>query len=102
MLDLHPRHREEWLHMAPIEDLSDEELDRYILTRLAMVGVDLDVLPKDDPEAPVDRRRILEGARSFLRGTEPEIRNFPIPEGIPPFLYPSRVPDKERGEGDGP
>jgi hypothetical protein len=72
-------------------DLSDEELDRFILTRLAIVGVDLSVLPVDDPEAPVDQARVLRSARSFLRNTVPEI------SGLELVLYPaSLAPHLER------
>lgn len=72
-----------------IRDLSDEELDTYILARLRMLGVDLSVLPEDDPDAPADRRRILRSARNFLRYTIPAIADFELPLGeSPPVLYP--------------
>ncbi len=72
------------------EDLSDEELDAYILTRLRAAGVDLDVLPEDDPDAPADRRRILASARRFLRTTPPAVRKFaPDVQTAPPAMYPA-------------
>ena len=46
---------------------TDEELDRYILTRYALLGIDVSVLPESDPEAPMDLVRLLENAREILR-----------------------------------
>lgn len=72
-----------------MEDLTDEELDAYILTHLKMLGVDLDVLPEDDRSAPADRNRILSSARRFLRTTPAAIAAFPLdPQEVPPSLYP--------------
>jgi len=74
----------------PTTDLSDEELNAYILTRLRAAGVDLGVLPEDDPDAPADRRRILASARRFLRATPPAIRGFaPDVQEVPPAMYPA-------------
>ena len=71
---------------------TDEELDAYILARLAMLGVDLSVLPEDDEEAPADRRRILASARRFLRSTPAAIAGFELDAlGPPPALYPSEL-----------
>ena len=76
-------------HARP-PDLTDEELDAYILTRLRSVGVDLSVLPEDDPDAPADRRRILESARRFLRSTPPALLDLEIPvQEVPPAMYPA-------------
>jgi len=73
-----------------IQELSDEELDAFILTRLKSLGVDLSVLPEDDPEAPADRRRILMGARGFLRSTPPAIMAFePDVQAVAPSMYPA-------------
>lgn len=72
-----------------MQELSDEELDALILTRLKLVGVDLGILPADDPAAPADQRRILASARSFLRSTPRAIRDLPFfHEGVVPALYP--------------
>jgi hypothetical protein len=46
---------------------SDEELDRYIRTRYALLGIDISVLPADDEDAPMDQSRLLANARSILR-----------------------------------
>lgn len=71
-------------------ELSDSELNRYILARLESLGVDLSVLPEDDPAAPADRRRILRSARRFLRETPPAIAAFQLdPDEAPPALYPA-------------
>jgi hypothetical protein len=56
---------------------TDEELDRYILTRYALLGVDISVLPVDDPEAPMDQRRLLANGRSILR-QDAEAADFAI------------------------
>lgn len=73
-------------------DPTDAELDAYILTRLRLKGVNLDVLPEHDPAAPADRRRILASARTFLRTTVADIERYPLPvEGIPPILYPGHL-----------
>jgi hypothetical protein len=94
--------------MAPsrsrIQELSDQELDAYIRARLALVGVDLSVLPEDDPDAPADQRRILISARRFLRTTPSAIAGFEMdPQEVPPILYPAalarRLPGPEGGEG---
>ena len=86
-----------------VQELTDEELDAWILTRLRTAGVDLGVLPEDDPAAPADRRRILAGARRFLRSTPPAILDFePDPQTVPPAMYPAAVSVGLRaGRGDG-
>jgi hypothetical protein len=52
---------------TPPRTPTDEELNRYILTRYALLGIDISVLPTADPEAPMDQERLLENARSILR-----------------------------------
>jgi hypothetical protein len=75
-----------------LADLTDEELDRYILTRLEIVGVDLSVLPENDESAPADRIRVLRSARSFLRSTVPAIAELRIqPEDALPALFPTAL-----------
>lgn len=82
-----------------LEELTDEELDAYILTRLRIIGVDLDVLPEDDPDAPADRRRILASARRFLRRTVPALSDFELdPQQVPPAIYPSTEGERTAGE----
>jgi len=79
------------------QDVSDAELDAYILTRLALAGVDLSVLPEDDPDAPADRRRILSGARRFLRSTPGAIAGFAMdPQEVAPVLYPAALAPRLR------
>lgn len=90
---------------SALQDLSDAELDAYILTRLALAGVDLSVLPEDDSEAPADRRRILAGARRFLRSTPGAIAGFAMdPQEVAPVLYPAALAPAlsvAGGEGQG-
>lgn len=69
---------------------TDEELDRYILTRYALLGIDISVLPEDDEDAPMDQRRLLENGRSILRQDvvaadfeiDPQF-NLPVPHPAP-------------------
>lgn len=83
-----------------IPELSDGELDAYIHSRLKMAGVDLSVLPEDDPSAPADRKGILESARRFLRGTPPAILAFePDVQRVPPALYPAALSVAVRKRG---
>lgn len=75
-----------------VQELTDAELDTYVLTRLRHLGVDLGVLPEDDPDSPADRRRILAGARRFLRSTPPAILDYePDVQRVPPAMYPAAV-----------
>jgi hypothetical protein len=53
--------------LQPPRDPTDEELDRYILTRYALLGIDVSVLPEEDAEAPMDLARLLENGRTILR-----------------------------------
>ena len=46
---------------------TDEELNTYILTRYALLGIDIFVLPEADENAPMDRERLLANGRSILR-----------------------------------
>jgi len=73
-------------------DPTDEELNTFILSRLALIGVDLSVLPDDDPSAPADRRSVLASVRSFLRNTPPTISDYEIDtQDHPPALYPAEL-----------
>lgn len=77
---------------TPAQELTDEQLDAYIETRLALLGVDLSVLPEDDEDAPADRLRILRSARRFLRTTPAAIADFELdPLGPAPAIYPSEL-----------
>lgn len=46
---------------------TDAELDVYIRTRYALMGIDISVLPEDDPAAPMDQARVMSAARSTIR-----------------------------------
>lgn len=73
-------------------DPTDEELNTFILSRLALIGVDLSVLPEDDPSAPADRQGVLASVRSFLRTTPPTISDHPLDtQAVPPVLYPAEL-----------
>jgi hypothetical protein len=85
---------------APRVEPTDAELDAYILTRLSLAGVDLSVLPSDDPSAPADRRRILQSARAFLRGTPPVLRELAFGlQDAPPSMYPAADSSVDGGPG---
>lgn len=85
-----------------MDELSDDELNAWILARLQHIGVDVTVLPDEDSEAPADQQRILASARRFLRSTVPAISNLdltPNAQGhgampfdpFPPGQYPSAL-----------
>jgi len=80
---------------------TDEELDRYILTRYALLGIDISVLPVSDRDAPMDRERLLANGRSILR-QEVEAADFAIDAQMHlPQPYPapfSAWVDEEGGE----
>ena len=81
-----------------LQELSDEELDAYIRARLALLGVDLGVLPADDEEAPADQRRIMASARRFLRSTPAAVAEFEFdPLGPAPTIYPAGLSAWTRG-----
>lgn len=82
------------------QEVPDEDLDRMILTRLTLLGVDLSVLPEDDPEAPADQRRILASARRFLRSTPQALADFPMdPQEVAPVMYPAASAPDRIGNG---
>ncbi len=85
-----------------MQELSDEQLDAYIRTRLRALGVDLSVLPEEDDDAPADRARILRSARRFLRETLPVIADFEMDaQEVPPVMYPAEYAGRT-GTGRGP
>lgn len=68
---------------------TDDELDRYIRTRYALMGVDISVLPVADEEAPMDQERLLSNGRSILRA-EVDAANFEIdPQQHLPQPFPA-------------
>lgn len=82
--------------------LTDCALDDYIRVRLALIGVDLSVLPVNDESAPADQRRILAAVRRLLRETVPAISDYSLdPQEVPPVLYPSRLPHVRMAEEGG-
>ncbi len=75
------------------EPLSDAELDRFVELRLRMAGVDLSVLPEDDPSAPADRVRVMRSARNFLRNTAAALSAAELdPQLVPPVPSPAVFP----------
>jgi hypothetical protein len=73
-------------------DPTDEELDRFIETRLRLAGVDLSVLPEDDPDAPADRVRLFRSARNFLRNTAASLSAYELDSQLfPPMPYPASI-----------
>ena len=65
------------------------QLDDFIRARLALIGVDLNDLPVDDPAAPADQVRLMESLRAFLRRVPPGISGFQLdPHLRIPALYP--------------
>ena len=52
---------------TPPPEPTDEELDTYIRTRYALLGIDISVLPVAAEDAPMDQERLLSNARSILR-----------------------------------
>ncbi len=82
--------------------MADDDLDAWILARLAMAGVDLSVLPDDAPDAPADRVRILRSARGFLRSTLPALEGVVLdPMRLPPLPSPSSYPPLVATSGRG-
>lgn len=80
-------------------DPTDEDLDRYIRTRLELIGIDLSVLPEDDPSAPADQVRILRSARNVLRNTVPALSNHLLDsQEFPPSMYPAHLPEVPNGD----
>ena len=76
--------------MATTTPPTDDELNVLILAYLALIGVDLSVLPVNDRSAPADQTRVLSSARSILRSTVPAISNYVIDvQENPPALYPA-------------
>ncbi len=70
---------------------TDAELDVHIRARLAVLGVDLSVLPVDDPDAPADQQRVLASVRRLLRESVPAIADWQVDaQTVPPVLYPAQ------------
>lgn len=75
----------------PAPPPTDAELDVHIRARLQALGIDLSVLPADDPDAPADQARVLASARAILRETVPAIVAWQVDaQAVPPVLYPAQ------------
>jgi hypothetical protein len=67
----------------------DAALNAYILTRYALLGIDISVLPVSDPSAPIDQERLLADARTTVRG-DVAAADFPFDAQFHvPALYPA-------------
>ncbi|MGW6744432.1 hypothetical protein ACWGDX_27515 [Streptomyces sp. NPDC055025] len=99
--------------MSQPQPPTQEQLDAYIRTRLALAGVDLDLLPaQPDPETGVPTRdQALRSLRSFVTGGPAAIAGWTPPvsgtpaaayaqQASPPLLYPS-ITEAWTGKADG-
>jgi hypothetical protein len=68
---------------------TDEELNVYILTRFALMGIDISVLPASDPSAPMDQARVLTAARTTLRQDAEIAAYTPDQQADLAVLYPA-------------
>ena len=67
---------------------TDAELDTVARTIWALLGIDISILPENDPAAMIDQARCFESARSTLRG-EVDISAYPVDvQGDLAVLYP--------------
>ena len=73
---------------TPPPEPTDEELDTYIRTRYALLGINISVLPVANEDAPMDQERLLSNARSILR-QDVTAANFKID---PQFTLPQPFP----------
>ena len=74
---------------TPPDPPTDEELDAYIRTRYALLGIDISVLPVSDEEAPMDQERLLANGRDIIR-QDVEAANFVIdPQFNVPMPFPA-------------
>jgi len=77
---------------------TDDELNIYIRTRYALLGVDISVLPGSDPDAPMDQERLLANGRTILRqdvvaadfDIDPQF-NLPVPHPAPFVAWTEEV-----------
>jgi hypothetical protein len=77
------------MQTSPPPPPTDEELDNIALTRYALLGIDVAVLPVDDPSAPIDLRRLLANARSTMRADVVAADFFIDAQFHVPALYPA-------------
>ena len=70
---------------------TNDELDTWILARLANIGIDITTLPLSDPGAPADQTRVLNSIRNFLRGDAKTISAWVADvQENPPLEYPAQ------------
>lgn len=70
---------------------TDEELDTYIRTRYALLGIDISVLPESDEDAVMDQERLLRNGRGILRA-DARAADFPIdPQFHLPMPFPPQL-----------
>jgi hypothetical protein len=75
---------------TPPPEPTDAELDVYIRTRYALLGIDISVLPQEDADAPMDQVRLLRNGRQILR-QEVVAANFKIdPQFSVPMPFPAQ------------
>ncbi|MEV6168783.1 hypothetical protein AB0L99_11240 [Streptomyces sp. NPDC051954] len=92
------------------EPPTQEQLDAYVRTRLALAGFDLTLLPEQaDPDTGVPTRaQVLASLRSFVAATPGAISGWTPPadgpayaqQASPPLLYPS-ITEAWTGKADG-
>jgi len=84
-----PAHRWAMNGTMAVTPPTDAQLDNFIRVRLALIGIDLDDLPLDDPTAPADQVRLMSSLRTFLRDVPATISDFSMdPQLRIPALYP--------------
>jgi hypothetical protein len=75
---------------TPPPEPTDAELDVYIRTRYALLGIDISVLPASDRSAPMDQERLLANGRQILR-QEVVAADFKIdPQFSVPMPFPAQ------------
>jgi hypothetical protein len=71
---------------------TDDELNTFILARLATIGIDITTLPLSDSSAPADQTRVLSSVRSFIRNSTPQISQYVADvQENPPVVYPAQL-----------
>lgn len=84
----------------PTTPPSEAEITALVMTRLRMLGVDISVLPADDPAAPMDQRRALSACRGAMADTQAISRYVLDAQQYPPILYPAPLTEWSEVSGD--
>jgi hypothetical protein len=75
---------------------TDAELDAFIRTRLALLGIDISVLSPTGPADPVtgspSQEGLLAGVRALLTTTAPQISSWLPPAPSPEYAQQQAVP----------